>query len=139
MIMNPKVIHLMFAKKSFNCRLCRMEFPSTSSLKVHLKKKHLDAAVKCHLCAKKFFSKRGVREHMKSHNEHQIVEPSVSLIADTGDNITADTEDTITEVIFEDSIAVVEQIVTQDGQIEIPVEGFGTEVQDVYFSLVEFD
>ena len=76
---------------------------------------------------------------MKSHNEHQIVEPSVSLIADTGDNTAADTEDTITEVIFEDTIAVVEQIVTQDGQIQIPVEGFGTEMQDVFFSLVEFD
>ena len=26
-------------KKSFKCRLCKMEFPSTSSLKVDLKKK----------------------------------------------------------------------------------------------------
>ena len=100
----------------------------------------MDDAVKCHLYANNFFSKRGVKEHWKSHREDQIVEPSVSVTADTGDNITAeDTDDTITEVIFEDAVAMVEQIVTEDGLIQIPVEGFGTEMQDVFFSLVELD
>ena len=74
---------------------------------------------------------------MRSHREHQIVEPSVS--ADTGDNITADTDDTINEVILEDAVAMVEQIVTEDGLLQIPAEGFGTEMQDVFFSLVELD
>ena len=129
------------AKKSLKCRLFLKEFPSTFSLKVHLKQQqNLDDAVKCHLYANNFFSKRGVKEHWKSHREDQIVEPSVSVTADTGDNITAeDTDDTITEVIFEDAVAMVEQIVTEDGLIQIPVEGFGTEMQDVFFSLVELD
>ena len=72
------------AKKSFKCRLFLKEFPSTFSLKVHLKQQqNLDDAVKCHLYANNFFSKRGVKEHWKSHREDQIVEPSVSVTADT--------------------------------------------------------
>ena len=56
------------AGQGFKCKVCELEFSSTSKLKVHLKKSHVSEAKKCVKCQKVFFSSRGLRSHMKTHS-----------------------------------------------------------------------
>ena len=49
------------------CEFCELRFPSSDSLKYHVKDKHKIKDSKCELCGKTFFSKGSLKEHMMSH------------------------------------------------------------------------